>query len=45
MIEIYRGTPEEKILLFKEQLWIVFDLSKKKTEAMAKRDALAQEHW
>jgi transposase len=45
MIEIYKGTPVEKILLFKEELWNIFDLSKTKTEAMAKRDTLAQEHW
>ena len=45
MIEIYRGTPVEKVLLFKEELWSIFDLSKTKAEAIAKRNTLAQEHW
>lgn len=45
MIQIYRGTPVEKILLFKEEIWNIFDLSKTKAEAIAKRNALAQEHW
>ncbi len=45
MIQIYRGTPVEKVLLFKEEIWSIFDLSKTKTEAMAKRNALAKEHW
>jgi len=45
MIQIYRGTPVEKVLLFKEELWNIFDLSKTKAEAIAKRNALAQEHW
>jgi hypothetical protein len=41
MIDIYKGTPIEKVLLFKEEVWSIFDLSKTKTEAVAKRDALA----
>ncbi|MDH4220975.1 MAG: transposase, partial [Candidatus Aminicenantes bacterium] len=45
MIQIYRGTPVEKVLLFKEELWNIFDLSQTKAEALAKRNALAQEHW
>lgn len=45
MIKIYKGTPVEKVLLFKEELWNIFDFSKTKTEAVAKRNALAQEHW
>ena len=45
MIEIYKGTTVEKVLLFKEELWNLFDLSETKSEAMAKRDALAQEQW
>jgi hypothetical protein len=45
MIAIYRGTPVEKILLFKEELWNIFDLSKTKAEALAKRDALGKEYW
>jgi hypothetical protein len=45
MIQIYRGTPVEKVLLFKEELWNLFDLSQTKAEAFAKRNALAKEHW
>jgi transposase len=45
MIQIYRGTPVEKVLLFKEELWDIFDLSTTKAEATAKRNTLAQEHW
>ncbi len=45
MIQIYKGTPVEKILLFKEELWNIFDLSKTKAEAMAKRATLSKEHW
>lgn len=45
MIQIYRGTLVEKVLLFKEELWNIFDLSQTKIEAITKRNALAQEHW
>jgi len=45
MIQIYRGTPVEKVLLFKEELWNIFNLSETEAEAIAKRNALAQEHW
>ena len=45
MIEIYKGTPVEKILLFKEESWNIFDLSETKAEATAKRDVLAKENW
>ena len=45
MIEIYKGTPVEKILLFKEELWNIFDLSETKANALGKRDALAKENW
>ena len=45
MIQIYRGTPVEKVLLFKEELWNIFELSETKAEVIAKRDALAKEHW
>lgn len=45
MIEIYAGTVVEKILLFKEQLWDIFDNSDTVAEAYAKRDALAKESW
>jgi hypothetical protein len=45
MIDIYKGTPVEKVLLFKEEVWSIFNLSKTKAEAVAKRDALVQENW
>lgn len=45
MIEIYAGTVVEKILLFKEQLWDVFDNSETKAEAYVKRDVLTKEQW
>jgi hypothetical protein len=45
MIDIYKGTSVEKVLLLKEEVWSIFNLSKTKTEALAKRDALAQENW
>jgi len=45
MMEIYAGTLVEQVLLFKEVLWDLFDDSTSKTEAYAKRDALAAEEW
>ncbi len=45
MIQIYQRTLVEKVLLFKEELWNIFDLSKTKAEALTKRNALAQELW
>lgn len=45
MMEIYAGTVVEKVLLFKEELWNIFDTSSSKREAYAKRDALARENW
>jgi transposase len=45
LIQVYTGTIVEKILLFKEQLYQIFDLSSSKEEAYAKRDALFQEGW
>lgn len=45
MMEIYAGTVVEKVLLFKEELWGIFDGSGSKQEAYAKRNALAREHW
>lgn len=45
MIQIYKGTPVEKVLLFKEELWNIFDLSRTKAEAVAKRNVLARGHW
>jgi hypothetical protein len=45
MMEIYAGTPVQKILLFQEELWGIFDESHSREEAYAKRDALAQQEW
>lgn len=45
MMEIYAGTVVEKVLLFKEELWAIFDDSSSKREAYAQRDALARETW
>jgi hypothetical protein len=45
MMDIYAGTIVEKVLLFKEALWDLFDDSQSKAEAYAKRDALAQQDW
>jgi len=42
---MYRKTPVEKVLLFKEELLNIFALSNAEPEAMAKRNALALEHW
>jgi hypothetical protein len=45
MIRIYQGTLVGKVLLFKEELWQLFDLSKTKTEPVARRNTLMQERW
>lgn len=45
MMEIYADTVVEQVLLFKEELWGIFDGSGSKPEAYAKRDALARETW
>lgn len=45
MMEIYSGTVVEKILLFKEQLWDIFDTSESKDEAYSKRDTLVRQIW
>ena len=45
MMAVYAGTIVEQVLLFKEQLWDIFDVSETQQEAYAKRDALAQEAW
>jgi hypothetical protein len=44
MVENYRGTPVEKVLVFKEELWNVFDFFQTKIEAYTKRNTLAKEH-
>ncbi|MEW6408555.1 MAG: hypothetical protein AB1488_00340 [Nitrospirota bacterium] len=45
LIEFYRDTPVEDILIFKEQLHQIFNASNSKAEAYAKRDSLSQEKW
>jgi len=45
LIQIYRGTIVEKVLVFKEQLHNIFDLSSTKEDAYAKRNALFHERW
>ena len=45
LIDIYQGTIVEKVLIFKEQLYDIFDLSSTKEEAYAKRNSLSQETW
>ncbi|MCK4235097.1 hypothetical protein KAX75_11755 [candidate division WOR-3 bacterium] len=45
MMEIYAGTIIEKILIFKHQLWDIFDVSQDSQEAYDKRDSLARETW
>jgi hypothetical protein len=45
MMGSYAGTIVEKVLLFKETLWDLFDDSESQGQAYGKRDALAQEEW
>ena len=45
LIEFYRGTPVEAILIFKEQIHQIFNASNSKAEAYAKRDGLFKEKW
>jgi hypothetical protein len=45
MIEMYRDTPVEKVLLFEEAVWDLFELSPTKAEVLAKRDALVRNPW
>ena len=45
LIQTYAGTVVEKVLIFKEELYSIFDLPSTKEEAYAKRDALFQETW
>lgn len=45
LIQIYSGTPVENILIFKEQLYQIFDLSENEREAYFKRDNLFKETW
>jgi len=39
-IEVYKGTVVEKVLIFKERLWDIFDNSNSSEEARSKRDEL-----
>lgn len=45
LIEFYKGTPVEAILIFKEQLHQIFNCSNSKAGAYAKRDNLYREKW
>lgn len=45
LIQTYTGTIVEKVLIFKEELYNIFDLSSTQEEAYAKRDALFQQTW
>lgn len=45
MMQIYSGTIVEKVLIFKEYLWNIFDNSRTKQEAISKRDELSRETW
>ncbi len=45
LIQIYAGTPVEKALIFKEQLFQIFDMSRSREEAHERRDRLFQERW
>jgi len=45
MIDIYKRTPVEKVLLFKEEIWNIFNFSETKPEAIANANTLAQEQW
>jgi len=45
LIEFYKGTPVEVILIFKEQLHQIFNCSNSKAEAYAKREGLFKEKW
>jgi len=45
LIQTYAGTIVEKVLIFKEELYNIFDLSSTKEEAYVKRNALSQESW
>jgi len=45
LMETYAGTPVEQILLFKEHLYSIFNLSRSKQEAYEKRNSLFNEVW
>lgn len=45
LIEFYRDTPVEAILIFKEQLHRLFNTSHSKADAYATRDSLLKERW
>lgn len=44
-MEVYADTPIEQILIMKERVYEIFNLSNSKKEAYEKRDKLYQEHW
>lgn len=45
LIQIYADTPVERALIFKQQLFEIFDMSCSKEEAYKRRDKLFQESW
>jgi len=45
LIQVYSGTAVEQVLIFKEHLYQIFDLSITPDQAYAKRDALFAEKW
>ena len=44
-IEFYKGTVVEDVLIFKEQIWDIFNNSKNFEEAYQKRNELAKQTW
>lgn len=45
LIEFHKGTIVEDVLIFKEQIWDIFNNSKDSEEAYQKRDELASQSW
>lgn len=45
LIQIYAGTPVERVLIFKEQLFQIFDMNQSQEESYERRDKLFQERW
>ena len=45
LMEFYKGTVVEDVLIFKEQIWDIFNNSKNSEEAYQKRNELASQSW
>jgi len=45
LLELYRSTPVEAVLIFKEQIHQIFNGSSSKAEAYAKRNSIYEEKW